>query len=123
MMIEEHSAFCKTLDVAKEELDELVSIDEELEKLGAPGKDADQPHVSTNPYTWFTEQTLEETWKAVGELVKNREEELKLEKERQKVNDELKKEFAENANCFHKWLTDARFVLCPNCSSSSDPHL
>ena len=37
--------------------------------------------------------------------------ELRKEAERQRYNDELRQDFAENANAFHAWLVDTRSVM------------
>ena len=36
---------------------------------------------------------------------------LRKEAERQRYNDELRQEFAQNANSFHAWLTETRSVM------------
>merc|ERR1719489_746244 len=50
-LIQEQNNFKETLKDAKNELDQLEAIDCKLDELGSPGKDTDQPNVSTNPYT------------------------------------------------------------------------
>ena len=109
VLIQEQNNFKVTLKDAKNELDQLEAIDYKLDQLGSPGKDADQPNVSTNPYTWFTQPTLADTWTVVQKLVNEKDQELKREEERQKENENLRIEFAACANHFHDWLHKSRF--------------
>jgi len=64
--------------------------------------------VGPNPYTWFTMDALEETWRNLQKIIKEREVELQKEHRRQEDNDKLRREFARQANAFHQWLTDTR---------------
>jgi len=111
VLIQEQNNFKVTLKDAKNELDQLEAIDYKLDQLGSPGKDADQPNVSTNPYTWFTQPTLADTWTVVQKLVNEKDQELKREEERQKENENLRIEFAACANHFHDWLHKSRVQM------------
>ena len=51
---------------------------------------------------------LEETWRNLQKIIKEREAELQKEHRRQEDNDKLRREFARQANAFHQWLTDTR---------------
>lgn len=51
---------------------------------------------------------LEETWRNLQKIIKEREVELQKEHRRQEENDKLRREFARLANAFHQWLTDTR---------------
>lgn len=62
-------------------------------------------------YTWFTMDSLEETWRNLQKIIKEREVELNKETERQDENDRLRKQFAQMANSFHQWLTETRYVV------------
>jgi len=64
--------------------------------------------VGVNPYTWFTMAALEETWRNLQKIIKDRETELDKEAIRQEENDKLRKDFAKYANAFHGWLTNTR---------------
>merc|ERR1719427_914407 len=99
VLIQEQNNFKVTLKDAKNELDQLEAIDYKLDQLGSPGKDADQPNVSTNPYTWFTQPTLADTWTVVQKLVNEKEKE------------NLRIEFAACANHFHDWLHKSRVQM------------
>lgn len=65
-------------------------------------------NVGANPYTWFTMEALEDTWRNLQKIIKERDTELAKEAQRQEENDKLRKEFAKHANAFHHWLTDTR---------------
>lgn len=56
----------------------------------------------------FTMDALEETWRNLQKIIKEREVELQKEHRRQEENDKLRREFARLANAFHQWLTDTR---------------
>ncbi|CAF5228688.1 unnamed protein product, partial [Rotaria magnacalcarata] len=60
--------------------------------------------MAANPYTWFTMETLFDTWKSLEKLIRDRDGDLQLEKKRQEENDKLRQHFAEYANAFHTWL-------------------
>jgi spectrin alpha len=51
---------------------------------------------------------LEETWRNLQKIIKERELELQKEHRRQEDNDKLRREFAKQANAFHNWLADTR---------------
>ncbi|KAJ8384905.1 hypothetical protein AAFF_G00197130 [Aldrovandia affinis] len=67
--------------------------------------------VLSNPYTWFTMEALEETWRNLQKIIKERELELQKEQRRQEENDKLRQEFAQHANTFHHWLQETRTYL------------
>ena len=68
-------------------------------------------NIGENPYTWFTMETLKETWENLERLIKERDEELAGEYGRQDENDRMRVEFADLANSFHKWLADTRVQM------------
>ena len=68
-------------------------------------------NVAPNPYTWFTMEALEETWKNLQSIIKIRNGELDKEEERQRENDKLRQDFAKNAHDFHSWLTETRISM------------
>uniref|UniRef100_H2MBY2 EF-hand domain-containing protein n=1 Tax=Oryzias latipes TaxID=8090 RepID=H2MBY2_ORYLA len=49
-------------------------------------------------------KALEETWRNLQKIIKERELELQKEQRRQEENDKLRQEFAQHANAFHQWL-------------------
>ncbi|XP_071821753.1 spectrin alpha chain, non-erythrocytic 1-like isoform X5 [Apostichopus japonicus] len=93
-----HEAFCASLSTAQNDLKQLAALDKQIKSY----------NVTSNPYTWFTMDSLEETWRNLQKIIKEREVELNKETERQDENDRLRKQFAQMANSFHQWLTETR---------------
>lgn len=56
-------------------------------------------------------EALEDTWRNLQKIIKERDIELTKEAQRQDENDTLRKEFAKHANTFHQWLTETRYEL------------
>lgn len=100
-LIEAHEQFKASLSVAQGDFNQLAALDKQIKSF----------NVGPNPYTWFTMEALEETWKSLQKIIKERDDELVRERERQEENDKLRKQFAQAANTFHQWLTDARTAL------------
>jgi spectrin alpha len=101
-LIEAHEQFKASLTAAQGDFNQLAALDKQIKSF----------NVGPNPYTWFTMEALDETWKSLQRIIKERDDELVRERERQEDNDKLRKQFAQAANAFHQWLTDARFVFC-----------
>uniref|UniRef100_A0AC35U4B9 Spectrin alpha chain n=1 Tax=Rhabditophanes sp. KR3021 TaxID=114890 RepID=A0AC35U4B9_9BILA len=95
---EAHHEFQKSLVTAEEDFKQLSELDRVIKS-----KD-----VGPNPYTWFTLQSLEGTWKNLMKIIKEREHELDKEMKRQDDNDKLRREFAKVASEFHKNLSNIR---------------
>ena len=106
-MLQEHGSFRETLGEAKKELKDLFDIDDRLQELDSTNPALDSA-IPNNPYTWFTRQTVQETWNTVERMVDEREADLQQELGRQKDNDIARKKFAEKANTFHDLLTSTR---------------
>lgn len=66
--------------------------------------------VLPTSYTWFTLEAMEDSWRNLQKLIKEREAELLREAKRQEKNEDLRKTFAQHANTFHGWLTDTRWA-------------
>ncbi|XP_070531768.1 spectrin alpha chain, non-erythrocytic 1-like isoform X3 [Ptychodera flava] len=98
---EAHNAFTDSLSSAQADLKQLASLDKQIKSY----------NVTTNPYTWFTMEALEDTWRNLQKIIKEREVELNKEMRRQEENDKLRKEFAKHANAFHAWLQETRAQL------------
>uniref|UniRef100_UPI00358EF662 spectrin alpha chain, non-erythrocytic 1 isoform X2 n=1 Tax=Myxine glutinosa TaxID=7769 RepID=UPI00358EF662 len=98
---EAHEAFRGSLSHAELDFQQLGSLDQQIKSY----------NVTSNPYTWFTMETLEETWRNLQKIMKEREQELQKEQRRQEENDKLRHEFAQHANTFHQWLTETRTYL------------
>ncbi|XP_033114838.1 spectrin alpha chain, non-erythrocytic 1-like isoform X3 [Anneissia japonica] len=95
---EAHDAFTTSLNSAQTDLKQLAALDKQIKSF----------HVTTNPYTWFTMEALEDTWRNLQKIIKEREVDLNKELIRQEENDKLRKQFAQLANTFHQWLTETR---------------
>lgn len=103
---EAHSQFQASLSSAQADFDALAALDVRIKNF----------NVGTNPYTWFTMEALEETWKNLQKIIHERDNELTKEAHRQQENDKLRREFALNANAFHAWLTETRMWLLDGSS-------
>lgn len=68
-------------------------------------------NLGPNPYTWFTIEALNETWRNLQKIVKERNLELEKEYIRQLDNDKQRQEFASVANNFHDWISKMRYAL------------
>jgi spectrin alpha len=86
----------------KNDLKQIQTLDRQIKSYGTS---------SCNPYTWFTYENLDENLQHVQKLMKEREMELTSELRRQQENEDLRKNFAKNANSFHSWLTETRTAL------------
>ncbi|XP_056289085.1 spectrin alpha chain, non-erythrocytic 1 [Pseudoliparis swirei] len=98
---EAHEAFRASLSSAQADFGQLAELDRQIKSY----------QVASNPYTWFTMEALEETWRNLQKIIKERELELQKEQRRQEENDKLRQEFAQHANAFHQWLQETRTYL------------
>ncbi|XP_061836679.1 spectrin alpha chain, non-erythrocytic 1 isoform X1 [Nerophis lumbriciformis] len=98
---EAHEAFRSSLTSAHTDFNQLAELDTQIKNY----------QVVSNPYTWFTMEALEETWRNLQKIIKERELELQKEQRRQEENDKLRQEFAQHANAFHQWLQETRTYL------------
>merc|ERR1712223_1830211 len=98
---EAHKQFQASLSSATADFEALAQLDKQIKKF----------NVAPNPYTWFTMEALEETWKNLQSIIKIRNGELDKEEERQRENDKLRQDFAKNAHDFHSWLTETRISM------------
>ncbi|KAF4520896.1 hypothetical protein B566_EDAN010311 [Ephemera danica] len=95
---EAHAQFQASLSSAQADFESLAALDQQIKSF----------NVGPNPYTWFTMEALEDTWRNLQKIIKERDLELAKEAQRQEENDKLRKEFAKHANAFHAWLTETR---------------
>merc|ERR1712117_895924 len=95
---EAHAQFQASLASANADFDALAQLDKQIKSF----------NVGPNPYTWFTMGALEDTWRNLQKIIKERDAELARENLRQEENDKLRLEFAKHANAFHTWLTETR---------------
>ncbi|XP_055377124.1 spectrin alpha chain isoform X3 [Condylostylus longicornis] len=98
---EAHAQFQASLSSAEADFKALAALDQKIKSF----------NVGPNPYTWFTMEALEETWRNLQKIIEERDGELAKEAQRQEENDKLRKEFAKHANLFHQWLTETRFYM------------
>uniref|UniRef100_A0A452RWB4 Spectrin alpha chain, non-erythrocytic 1 n=1 Tax=Ursus americanus TaxID=9643 RepID=A0A452RWB4_URSAM len=98
---EAHDAFRSSLSSAQADFSQLAELDRQIKSF----------RVASNPYTWFTMEALEETWRNLQKIIKERELELQKEQRRQEENDKLRQEFAQHANAFHQWIQETRSCM------------
>ena len=95
---EAHKKFQASLSSANLDFEALAQLDKQIKSF----------NVGPNPYTWFTMEALEDTWRNLQKIIKERDSDLDKEALRQEQNDKLRKEVAQQANSFHSWLTETR---------------
>ncbi|XP_055707829.1 spectrin alpha chain isoform X3 [Phlebotomus papatasi] len=98
---EAHAQFQASLSSAEADFKALAALDQKIKSF----------NVGPNPYTWFTMEALEDTWRNLQKIIEERDGELAKEAHRQEENDKLRKEFAKHANLFHQWLTETRYII------------
>ncbi|CAE1318323.1 SPTA [Acanthosepion pharaonis] len=98
---EAHDQFKASLSAAQADFNQLTTLDKQIKSF----------NVGPNPYTWFNMEALEDTWRNLQKIIKERDVELNREQQRQEENDQLRKQFAQAANAFHSWLTETRLWL------------
>ncbi|XP_053988880.1 spectrin alpha chain isoform X1 [Hylaeus anthracinus] len=104
---EAHAQFQASLSSAEADFDALAALDRQIKSF----------NVGPNPYTWFTMEALEDTWRNLQKIIKERDVELAKEAQRQEENDKLRKEFAKHANAFHQWLAETRTSMMEGSGS------
>ncbi|XP_043463580.1 spectrin alpha chain [Leptopilina heterotoma] len=104
---EAHAQFQASLSSAEADFQALAALDRQIKSF----------NVGPNPYTWFTMEALEDTWRNLQKIIKERDVELAKEAQRQEENDKLRKEFAKHANAFHLWLADTRTSMMEGSGS------
>uniref|UniRef100_A0A3Q2P1P6 EF-hand Ca insensitive domain-containing protein n=1 Tax=Fundulus heteroclitus TaxID=8078 RepID=A0A3Q2P1P6_FUNHE len=87
-LLKKHEAFETDFTVHRDRVNDVCSNGEELIK-----------------------KALEETWRNLQKIIKERELELQKEQRRQEENDKLRQEFAQHANAFHQWLQETRSCM------------
>uniref|UniRef100_A0A8C0PJ77 EF-hand domain-containing protein n=1 Tax=Canis lupus familiaris TaxID=9615 RepID=A0A8C0PJ77_CANLF len=94
----DHEAFLASLAEAQSDFNYLLELDQQIKALNVP----------SSPYTWLTMEVLEKFWKHLSEVIKEREQELQKEEERQVKNFEMCQEFEQNASSFLQWILETR---------------
>ncbi|XP_064458376.1 spectrin alpha chain-like isoform X2 [Ornithodoros turicata] len=107
---EAHAQFQHSLSSARTDFEALASLDKQIKSF----------NVGPNPYTWFTMEALEDTWRNLQKIIQERDVELAKEAQRQEENDRLRLEFAKHANALHEWLTDTRMWLLDGSGTLED---
>ena len=102
-----HAQFQASLSSAEADFSALAALDRQIKGF----------NVGPNPYTWFTMEALEDTWRNLQKIIKERDAELAKEAKRQEENDKLRKDFAKHANHFHQWLTETRTSMMEGSGS------
>jgi spectrin alpha len=102
-----HNQFQASLSSASSDFESLANLDKQIKSF----------NVGPNPYTWFTMEALEETWRNLQKIIRERDTELAKEALRQEENDKLRKDFALHANNFHSWLTESRSSMMEGSGS------
>lgn len=59
-LIDAHDRFKTVLEEARYDFDELKASDDSIKSL----------NMAANPYTWFTMETLFDTWKSLEKLIR-----------------------------------------------------
>ncbi|KAK6196167.1 hypothetical protein SNE40_001445 [Patella caerulea] len=98
---EAHDQFKASLSAAQADFNQLAALDKQIKEF----------NVGPNPYTWFTMEALQDTWKNLQKIIKERDGDLAREAQRQEENDHLRQQFARAANTFHSWLTETRSAM------------
>ncbi|CAE1318322.1 SPTA [Acanthosepion pharaonis] len=107
---EAHDQFKASLSAAQADFNQLTTLDKQIKSF----------NVGPNPYTWFNMEALEDTWRNLQKIIKERDVELNREQQRQEENDQLRKQFAQAANAFHSWLTETRAAMMEGSGSLED---
>ncbi|CAH1271224.1 SPTA1 [Branchiostoma lanceolatum] len=102
-----HAAFKASLTTAETDYQQLIELDKKIKSY----------KVTSNPYTWFTIEAIDDTWRNLQRIIAEREAELNKEKLRQDENDKLRRQFAQHANAFHSWLQETRAAMVEETGS------
>ncbi|XP_034523569.1 spectrin alpha chain, erythrocytic 1 [Ailuropoda melanoleuca] len=94
----DHEAFVASLVGAQSDFNDLRELDQQIKALNVP----------SSPYTWLTMEVLEKFWHHLSDIIKEREQELQREEERQVSNFEMRQEFEQNASAFLQWILETR---------------
>ncbi|KAM7535867.1 hypothetical protein Aperf_G00000101008 [Anoplocephala perfoliata] len=108
-LINGHEAFKRALPAAQQELNSMLQEANEVNRLV---EQHDLPReVAVNPYTMFTHEILHDRWGNVQSLVPERDIALETEMAKQQRNEQLRLQFAMQANRLGPWLERALDAL------------
>lgn len=93
-LLDAHEAFKANMSAAQEEYESISMLVQEMNELGC----------TDNPYTTLTPEDISQKWDEVLELVPQREELLRKEHYNQKLNEQLRVDFAQKANVVGPWI-------------------
>ncbi|OAF70763.1 Spectrin alpha chain [Intoshia linei] len=107
LLVENHKQFESSLVEAKDDYAKMLDIDQKIAKISD----------AANPYTWFTINYFKNAWSNLNSSITGRTNDLKSEMERQKVNDNLRRQFARCANTFNADMNNIRIGLIDACGT------
>ena len=102
--------FQSTVAWAYGELKQLQALDRQIQSFTS----------LNNPYTWYTTESLQETWRNLQEILLERKGALTAEHIIQEKNDKSKTLFADKANEFSCWLFITRKSMIENSGQLSE---
>ncbi|XP_077616159.1 spectrin alpha chain, erythrocytic 1 [Crocuta crocuta] len=94
----DQEVFLASLVGVQSDFNHLLELDQKIKALDVP----------SSPYTWLTMEVLEKVWRHLHDIIKEREQELQKEEERQVKNFEMCQEFEQNASAFLQWILETR---------------
>ncbi|EGD77905.1 spectrin [Salpingoeca rosetta] len=100
-LADHHSRFIQSLSSAESDFEELRMLNQRIASYTQ----------APNPYTWFTVDTLQESWDSLQAAIEERTKDLQAEMKRQEENDDFRRKFAKHANEFNAWLVSTRAKL------------
>ncbi|XP_048837536.1 alpha-actinin-4 isoform X2 [Brienomyrus brachyistius] len=100
-LITAHEQFKSTLPEANKEREAIQAIQKEVQNIAQYNG---IKLSGSNPYTSITPESIDSKWDKVRQLVPQRDKALQEELERQKSNDHLRRQFANQANIVGPWI-------------------
>lgn len=121
-LIQAHEQFKETLGEADKEMNTIVSLENEANRLAAEIGIG----VPENPYTALLVSHLTHKWSEVKSLVPQRQDVLQQEKQKQINNERLRQQFAAKANEVGQWIEvqlDSVAAICVQMKTSLEDQL
>lgn len=94
VLCEVYDVFCFFFSFVQVDFNQLVELDCQIKSFC----------VVFNFYIWFIMEVLEEIWRNLQKIIKERELELQKEQWWQEENDKLCQEFVQYVNVFYQWI-------------------
>ncbi|XP_004349304.2 pectoralis alpha actinin [Capsaspora owczarzaki ATCC 30864] len=101
----------------------LANPEAELEQLRGLASQLAAEGVSDNPYTTLTVADVEQFWSEIQALAVQRDADIATETGRQNDNEQLRLEYAANANSFGEWLQTTNATLAQGATGTSEEQL